>query len=394
MRPGGRERPSGETLVMSRTLLALALFSPGAARAEEPVAGERYRLQWQREDGAESCVSGAVLSRLLEQVLGARPSPAGSAGSFRVLLEGVARPAAPPLRFSVRVTVRDARNGELFGERELTTAEAQCSVLTPPLLLVLAMSVDPDAGRDGLPQAVSRELQQGNGESAPEASSPVVAREASSPIVASPPAPLAAKASPATEPAHPAEAHPAPVTQAGSDVNEPRVFGALAAGSEILPSLALGAGFGARLALRRRWSMSFSVFGWNPQAVALPNSAFLQEDRVQVAAGQLAASLCRPLVESRLRLGVCAGFGAGLRWVWARALVHQDNPTRAFFGPELGLEGSWRFAPGWFLSAGATTQVELRRDRFIYRDHRDQPRPWFDPGALVSRFWLSLEASL
>jgi hypothetical protein len=364
---------------MSRTLLALALFSPTAAQAEqELVAGARYQLRWEIAGGAESCVSGAVLSRLLEQVLGAHPPPGGSEP---ILLEGVARPAPAPLRFSVRVTVRDARSNELFGERELTTSDAQCSALTPALLLVLAMSVDPDAGRDGLPAAVEQELQHDNCE---------VTRDAPAPSAPAPQVPLA----PTPAPAAAEPARPAPVAQAGSDANEPRIFGTLAVASQIMPTLALGAGFGVRVPLRRQWSLSFSLFGWKPQSVALPNSAFLEDDGVQIAAGQVALALCRPLVGERLQLGACAGFGAGLRWLWARALANEDNPTRLFFGPELGLEGSWSFGPTWFLSTGATTQVQLRWDRFSYRDHRDQAQTWFEPAPLVSRFWLSLGATL
>jgi hypothetical protein len=80
--------------------------------------------------------------------------------------------------------------------------------------------------------------------------------------------------------------------------------------------------------------------------------------------------------------------------VWARALANEDNPTRAFFGPELGLEGSWRFTSAWFLSADATTQMQLSWDRFTYRNHRGDAQTWFEPGRLVSRFGLSLGASL
>lgn len=364
---------------MSRTLLALALLRPAVAHAEEePVAGDRYQLRWEREGGAESCVSGAVLSRLLEQVLGAHSSP-GASGP--ILLEGVARPATAPLRFSVRVTVRDARSNELFGERELTTSDAECSALTPALLLVLAMSVDPDAGRAGLPAAVEQELQHVNRETT---------RDAPAPSAPAPQVPLAATPAPAV--AEPAR--PAPAAQAGSEANEARIFGTFAVASEIMPSLTLGAGFGARLPLRRQWSLSFSLFGWKPESVSLPNSAFLQDDGVQVAAGQVAMALCRPLLGERLQLDACAGFGAGLRWVWARALANENNPTRAFFGPELGLEGSWSFGSSWFLATGATTQVQLRRDRFSYRDHRDQAQTWFEPAPLVSRFWLSLGATL
>lgn len=362
---------------MAGPLLALASFGPAAAHAEEPVAGDRYRLQWEREDGAESCVSGAVLARLLEQVLGARPSPAASGP---ILLEGRARPAPVPLRFSIRVTVRDARTHELFGERELTTADVQCSALTPALLLVLAMSVDPDAARDGLPSAVESELR-GPRETTPEHA----------------PSRVQALPTPRAAPLPSAGAEPTAstlVTPPDSDVNAPRIFATLAVATEIMPALALGGGFGARLPLRRQWSLSFAVFGWNPQTVALPNSSFLEDGGVQLAAGQLAVSLCRPLVGERLRLGACAGLGAGLRWVWARALTNEDNPTRAFFGPELGLEASWRFASSWFLSADATTQVQLRWDRFTYRDHRDEAQTWFEPGRVVSRFGLSLGASL
>ncbi len=294
MRAGSCERPRRAASALSRALLALASFCPAAVRAEEPVAGDRYRLSWEREGGAESCVSGAVLSRMLEQVLGAHPSKAGAP---LVLLEGRARPAAPPLRFSVRVMVRDAASNELFGERELTTADAECSALTPALLLVLAMSVDPDAGRGGLPPAVENELQRADQARGPDAR-PEVA----------PPAARVTPPPPASEPARPTAAPQAPV-----QVNEPHTFGTLAVASEVMPSLTVGAGFGASLPLRRQWSLSFALFGWNPQTVTLPNSAFLNEGGVQLAAGQLAASLCRPLGGDRLQLGVCAGFGGGLR---------------------------------------------------------------------------------
>ncbi len=355
-------------------VVALLCLAMGVG-AEEREGAERYRLRWVREGGAESCVSGAALERLLEQVLGART--AGRVEST-VSLEGVAKPAAPPLRFAMHVIVRDPESGEVLGERELTSAQPKCAELTPALLLVLAMSVDPEA--DGLPASVAEELQRG--------------REEDVDVWPVEP-PLVTQAARAVEPRRerPVGSRKPALTPRSSS-SEPAVFGALASASGILPELALGVALGARVPLRRDWSLSFAVFGWLPQMVALEASGFLEDEGIHLAAGQASVALCGPLLAQRLHLALCGGVGAGLRWVSALALSNKDNPTRAFFGPELGLEAQWRVNASWFIGAGAGAQARLRHDFFTYRDRFQQTHTWYEPPLASVRTWLAVGALL
>jgi hypothetical protein len=371
--------------VLSRALLLASLFRATGVEAQEPAA-ERYRLSWTREGGAESCASGAALSRLLEQVLGAYSTPGGSAP---VLLEGAAKVAPAPLRFAVRVSVRDAQSNEIIGERELTTADEQCSTLTPALLLVLAMSVDPSAGREGLPANVAEELKRTRDEDVdvwPATSTPKPSADQ----------PAHATAAPAPRTVEMREAREQPQgtgSPAAPESREPlQIFAAFAASTGVLPALAPGAGLGLGVPLRRGFSLSLALFGWNAQTVELPSSPFLENDGVDVAASQLSGSLCRGVVGTGPRLALCAGFGLGLRWVHAQALSNESNPTRAFFGPELALQGSWQLGSSWVVGAGAAAQAQLRRDRFTYQPHDGSPRTWFHPDWLASRFWLSVGA--
>lgn len=356
-------------------LLAPSLVTAGSGAQSSESVGS-YRLRWVREGGAESCASGAALSRLLDEVLGQQ----GRASQPTLLLEGVARTAPPPLRYAVQVTVRDASSHEIVGERELTTADAQCGALTPALLLVLAMSVDPNVGVGGLPRAVTDELERSREEDVD-----VWPRTEPSAVTRLPRVSMEARDVPPPPPAADAAAPKPPESP------EPLpVFGAVAASSAILPSLAIGAGLGAHLPLRRGWLLSLMLLGWYPQTVTLPDSAFLEGGGVEVAAGQLSAGLCRALWGNRLQLRSCAGFGAGLRWVKAQALLNEDNPTRRFFGPEVLLELSFRPSPAWFLASGIAGQAQLVRDRFVYRNHLGTPVPWFDPAWISARAWLSV----
>jgi hypothetical protein len=162
----------------------------------------------------------------------------------------------------------------------------------------------------------------------------------------------------------------------------------------ILPRVAGGAELGGRIPLRRGWSLSLSVLGWLPQRVALEPSAYLVEDGIELAAGQLNAALCRPLLGARLELALCGGVSAGLRWVSARALAARENPTHPFYGPTLGVEASFRARRSWFVSAGLAAQATLGTERFTYQDHLQKTHVWYDPPLLAGRAWLGLGAYL
>ena len=349
-----------------------------ASLAQQREEAKQYRLRWVREGGAESCVSGAALERLLDRVVEAR---AGST-ELAPLLEGSARPAPPPLKYELRVVMRDPVSGEVVGERTLTTADERCAVLTEALLLVLAMSIDPEVGRDGLPPSVTESLRDerdAEAEVAPQAS----------PLLAAPPTPRPAPSE--RKPSPKRERRPSAVEPSR---DEPRVFGTLEVAAGVLPRPAAGAALGGSIPLRRGWALSLSVHGFLPQIITLAPSAYLLDEGVHLAAGQLNAALCRPVLGDRLQLAACAGLGAGLRWVDARALGTRLNPAHPYFGPTLGLQAALRVQPSWFLAAGATAQAALGGERFTYRDHLQESLVFYDPPAFSARLWLGVGAYL
>src|ERR1041384_3685781 len=91
--------------------LCAALPVARASIAEQREEAKPYRLRWVREGGAESCVSGAALERLLDRALQAQAPPASPVWR----LEGRARPAPPPLKYELEVVVRDPASNELVG---------------------------------------------------------------------------------------------------------------------------------------------------------------------------------------------------------------------------------------------------------------------------------------
>ena len=361
----------------------LSSFGVSSAGAQERgQQGGRFQLRWVREGGAESCVSGAALARLLEQTLGPAVAPAPP-----VLLEGRARSVALPARFSITIVVRDAQSGEVVGERDLTTGETKCSALTPSVLLVLAMSVDPNENRQGLPEGVVEELRRGREEDvdvwpAVAAGAPTEPKIAAIVAVA-PPKPII---------------NPRVDDRARRDgatpADETAVTGAFAVSAQVLPDPATGVSLGARLPLPRAWSLSVTLLGWLPQSVPLKGSPYLVAESVELNAAQLGLDLCRSLYGDRVRLNICGGVSVGARWVSATALANRINAVRAFYGPELGLEPVWRLAPSWFIVANVTGSLALRRDRFTYANHFGQTQPFFEPSRWSGRALLGLGARL
>lgn len=374
-------------LVGARQAQLVAVVAVMGAVAQSPAqtAGEssdRYRLHWVRESGAESCVSGAVLARLLPQVVVAG---AGEAGAPVLLLEGVAESAAAPLSFRVRISVRDAASGELLGERELTTAESKCSALTPAVMLVLAMSVDPDAAQGGLPASVQDELRRGREEDVDVwPATGMAAPTARAPRKIQPPAPT----------------RPAPLL-AGASAAPPsngstaELRGGLALSYDVQPKLAPGLMLGGRLVWSKGWSASLAGFGWLPRTVSVVPSPYALDDGVDFNAVQLVLSLCRRLVEwGPAQAEACAGADIGVRWLMATALANQDNPLRAFYGPELGLAGSLQLGGGWSIHTSIDAALSLRDDRFTYTDHTDRQQVLFDPGLFSGRALLGVGRQL
>jgi hypothetical protein len=388
----------GDALQMSRSFALssclLASLAVGKAEAQEApgVTGtetgtERYELRWVRGGGAESCVSGAALARLLPQILASEANPRASEP---VLLDGIAEPAAAPLRYRVRISVRDVKTNELLGERELTSAEEKCSALTPAVLLVLAMSVDPNSARDGLPAAVANELERDRDEDV-DVYPKVAATEqgtTGSSVVAAVPAPLRSSTAPA-------RADSAPPASLSVRARRPALRAALAASAQVQPELSPGVFVGGRVPWSRNWAASISLLGWLPRSVAVADSPYLLDDSVDFHAVQLALGVCRRLLDTNaLELDGCGGGGFGVRWLAATALANKGNPYRAFFGPELGASGSWRLGSGWSVDAGIQATLSIRDDSFDYTDHFANQHRLFAPSRVSGFAYLGMGREL
>jgi hypothetical protein len=365
---------------------ALALAYCSAAQAQSSAMVEPYRLTWVRERGAESCISGAALTRLLEQVLG---SPATASG-LPIVLEGEVAQAAPPLRWRVHVRVVDA-HGELVGERDLTSAELPCSSLTSSVLLILAMSIDPNAARDGLPPGVVEELRRDRSEDVDVWPAQPTEKVEPRADASAQPATLALQTSsaPALRAARVAP-HPSFQGEGRGTPSFAQLFGAAALSAQLLPELSPGLALGVRWALPSSWSFSAHGVVWAPREVSI-TSPRAHADGVSFGATHAATEAClRVLGESALSVDACAGAVLGFRWVVASALGTKDNPWRAYFAPLLGLETGFATGKGWFFRGGVTAMASLRSDSFSYRDASGAAQPLFAPSVVSGYTFFGL----
>jgi hypothetical protein len=133
-----------------RLLLVLLLLGSlaGTAAAESSVL-RRPTLHWVRSDDALGCVDPRALSEHVEALVGpvlvrAPEAEHSIEGQVEVLAGGKLR---------VRVRVLDA-NGHTIGQRSFEQASDDCADLTPAIVFVIAMVIDPDVAAHGLPPAL------------------------------------------------------------------------------------------------------------------------------------------------------------------------------------------------------------------------------------------------
>lgn len=132
--------------VLAPFLLAVTLTGP--ALAEEP-HGRTSSLSWIRLPGAETCVATQALARAVEERLGREVFVSAAQGDVSV--EGRIEPRRGGGWHAV-LTIRDA-DGASLGTRELDRPDASCDAMTPALALIVAVMIDPDAGRSPKPAA-------------------------------------------------------------------------------------------------------------------------------------------------------------------------------------------------------------------------------------------------
>jgi len=117
---------------------------PAEAHADEP-HGRTSSLSWVRMPGADACVATQDLAKRVEARLGRAVFVSASVADVSVEGRVEPLPGHPPHSgFRAVLTLRDA-HGALLGTRELSRPEATCDAMTDPLILVIAVMIDPDA---------------------------------------------------------------------------------------------------------------------------------------------------------------------------------------------------------------------------------------------------------
>lgn len=393
-----RATPARARLFSSSAGAAL-LFSAlsGAARAQTPAsraeparAKDTFALNWVRQAGAEGCVSSLELASLLEQTVGPvlrTPSEA------TVLVEGAVTRAADGSRWRAIIRVTDERGG-LVGERELTHASASCVPLTRSILLVLAVILDPEAGDRGLPPAVVTQLsaREDRDEATPIAAFPGLPIP-DSPHERSHEAPPPPPIVPPPTPRPKADAAIDRTAADGSAFGSTRVSAAAAVGSGHVPGVNLGGTVGVAVATGRTFHLDVGFSFWGERGVEV-TGPYTNGGDVSFSAAHLTAALCHPLVRGRFEVSACAGGVAGLRFIRADALPRTDRTSRAYFGPLIGFESTWKMTDVWFVRATASAALTSRKDQYEYATHDDGWRVVFSPSLLLTSVTAGIGARL
>ena len=138
--------PGPRTISMAM-LLGVALAAAPAAGQDPPEQGSppgprTSDLSFVRLPGAEACIASRELAAAVEARLG-RPVFV-SAARADVTVEGRVEKVDDPTGWRAVIVLSDA-DGEVLGERELTAEGEDCAALVDPLVLVVAVMIDPDA---------------------------------------------------------------------------------------------------------------------------------------------------------------------------------------------------------------------------------------------------------
>lgn len=122
-------------------MLVAAAGAVSVARAQE--GGPRTSdLSFVRLPGAEACIGPRELAEAVERRLG-RPVFV-SAARADVTVEGRVERVEDPAGWRAVIVLSDA-DGEVLGEREIAAEGEDCAALVDPLVLVVAVMIDPDA---------------------------------------------------------------------------------------------------------------------------------------------------------------------------------------------------------------------------------------------------------
>lgn len=309
-------------MVSTRTyrvgLLVVAALSwrAGLARAQAPLA-----LTWVRGEGAEACVSGAELEAKLRDVMTAASIP-----PTPLIVEGVVeRQASGDYRVYLHVL---SEQRAPLGARELHSAQRDCALLTPSIVLVLSFLIE--LGSRGDPQAL----------------------DVGPPARVAPPAPVVLRPPPTAAAAEPAAWQ-----------LEARAVLALALG--LTPQPALGPALG--LHLRTPWSLTLLLQAgyWPDTRKTVSTKA--AEVGVDVSVTAVDLTVCLPVLRtSGWWLAACWGPDLILRRANMFGLPDARDTLRATLGADAAIQLAYAVTEHWSLAFNASLFGLTRRTSYVY----------------------------
>jgi hypothetical protein len=320
-------------------------------------------LVWERGPGAEACISGARLSRAIEQQLGyelfevAAREGAHVPHAEELEVRGRIVREEPPARFRADVELRDGR-GQLLGRRAVEAPGSDCQALDEALVLVVALALDAQVA------ALASAASAAPAEPPPSAPEPVVEPTPAPPAPAPPP-----PAAPAPPPPSPPEPEEAPRPRS------PRVIGRTPrAGSSYGLLLSAGAGAAAGLLPDVTLQAALTVgmrtprgFGLELSAAILPSGQRPTDaGDAEFRAGYAELRGCAPLRQGEFAIDACLGIyngvmrarGVGFRYGSFSRLV-------PIAGGQALLRASYTFGPRLFARAAAALGTPFLRDTFV-----------------------------
>jgi hypothetical protein len=308
------------------------------ARADDPA---RFALSWTRAPDAARCISAHDLARRIEDRLGrAVFVPPTRAAVF---IEGWVEPNGAGYHAIVSLT--DAA-GRVLGHRNLATADATCGDLSAPLVLSMALLIDPNA---------------------------VLLPEGSAPR------PAAAETKEPPPPRHPQPLEPLPAWHTAVEVGG-------AVGLGLLPGSALGLFLRVGVKPPRAVRVTLEGESWSEERLTPSASA----NPVGFSLSQAVASLCPLEGEGSILRGMlCGGAGAGVlsthgSYDGAPRERHRFEASVLARAQVAAKMGSYLF-----LGVGLSASAPLVRDSFVYEDDAGRQR-LFRMSAAAGIFELTL----
>lgn len=302
----------------ARVCLLVGLCSfvwPVAARA--PILPG---LSWVRLSGAESCISAIGLAQQIENKLGRSVFVPTSAAELTI--EGYVAPRSD-VGFVAHLAVV-AADGRVLGTRVLETTEADCSTLEQALVLVIAVTLNPNTGIAGV-SMLSADVQAAlDGALGGELPLPVDASARG--------ARPAARVSVPRPSADSGQGGPDTIDAPDNDASDsPRALRldlALLGGAGMLPSPAFGAELGVAVMPRQWLPLMLSLQGFLPRTVDALNA---EEGSVRFLLLRVGLLLCPESRYGLLTIGGCVGIDTGIMYVTSTGYLFDGEALRPVF---------------------------------------------------------------